>query len=155
MNLIRIQNNALHLFQLTVDNRQFISYLTSCQALLQRGATQQEVVQLKRYRVCFHLAQCGSTHPLDRSKSLTLHPLADLFIPAARYSFIQLSELGRRGDNEDTLTSKQYQRGFELWLSRLRVRRSTAEISRSTIWRTISETAREKNMLAVFTCRST
>ena len=62
---------------------------------------------------------------LDRSKRFTFHPLSDLFIPTpldfsgkhaaitheycsilfpppiARYSFIQLSELGRRGENKN------------------------------------------------------
>ena len=72
--------------------------------------------------------------PLDRSKHVTLHLLAHLFaaptrllweafrqavvtaqrlithIPTAsiaRYSFIQLSEMGRRGENENGQTSKR------------------------------------------------
>ena len=75
--------------------------------------------------------------PLARSKRFTLHPPADLFIPAptrllweafshaaycaktsitfsplsiARWSFIQLSELGRRGVNESAQTSKQWEK---------------------------------------------
>ena len=43
----------------------------------------------------------------------------------ARYSFIQLSELGRRVEKENAQASKQYQRGFALGVSRLRVRHST------------------------------
>ncbi len=78
---------------------------------------------------------------LDCSKRFTRHPLADLSVPAptrlpweafshaaimrkdysltfpplsiARYSFIQLTELGRRGENENAQTLKQQQRGFE------------------------------------------
>ena len=44
----------------------------------------------------------------------------------ARYSFIQLSELGRRGENKNLPTLKRLQRGFEPGLSRLRARHSTA-----------------------------
>ena len=71
--------------------------------------------------------------PFDRSKRLTLHPLADLFIPTptpipweafshaaitlrlftqfpppsiTRYLFIRLSELGRCGENENAQTLK-------------------------------------------------
>ena len=65
--------------------------------------------------------------PLDRSKRFTFHPLADLFIPTptshaaipredysltfpplstARYSFMQLSELGHLGENENAQTLK-------------------------------------------------
>ena len=78
---------------------------------------------------------------LDRSKHFTLHYPADLFIPAptrrlceafrhaaitredysltfpplciARYSFIQLSELGCPGENENAQTLKWYQRGIQ------------------------------------------
>ena len=73
--------------------------------------------------------------PLDRSKRFTLSPLTDLFIPTpfsaslgsilvmqqlcndysltfpplsiARYSFIQLSRLRRREENENAQTSKR------------------------------------------------
>ena len=48
------------------------------------------------------------------------------------YSFIQLSELGRRGENENARSLKQHQRGFEARLSRLRVWHSTAELRRFT-----------------------
>ena len=40
----------------------------------------------------------------------------------ARYSFIQLSELGHLGEKENVQSLKQQQRGFEPRLSRLRVR---------------------------------
>ena len=52
--------------------------------------------------------------------SLTFKPLS-----IARHSFIQLSKVGRRGENEDAQISK---RGFKPGLSRLRIRRSTAEL---------------------------
>ena len=87
----------------------------------------------------------------------TLHPLADLFILAptrflweafshaavtakylfthispplsmAEYSSIQLIELGRREENENTRASKRQQRGFERELPRLRVQRSSAAL---------------------------
>ena len=71
--------------------------------------------------------------PSDRSKRFTLHPLADLFIQfafsgknsdthkllpedylltfaqmsTARYSFIQLSEMGHCGENENAQASKR------------------------------------------------
>ena len=78
-------------------------------------------------KVWFYIAHVSS--PLDRTKDFTLHPLADLFIPTptrllreefshaaitheddsltfpplsiAMYSFIQLSELGHCGENEN------------------------------------------------------
>ena len=49
----------------------------------------------------------------------------------AWYSFIQLSELGRHGENERAKASKQQQRRFKSGLSRLRVRDSTDEVQRS------------------------
>ena len=49
-----------------------------------------------------------------------------------RYSFIQLIELGHHGEKENVQTTKWQQRGFELRLSRLKVRRSTAELPGST-----------------------
>ena len=49
----------------------------------------------------------------------------------ASYSFIQLSELGRRGENTNALRNGS-KRGFEPGLSRLRVRYSTAELPPST-----------------------
>ena len=45
----------------------------------------------------------------------------------ARYSFIQLSELGHCGENENAQT-----RGFKPGLPRLGFRRSNAELQRST-----------------------
>ena len=77
-----------------------------------------------------------SAYIRDRSKRFTFHPLAELFFlytnltslgniqlrlrtktihphfhhclrPVARYSFIQLSELGRRGENENYQGSKR------------------------------------------------
>ena len=42
-----------------------------------------------------------------------------LFTHIASYSFVQLSELGHRGENENAQASKQQQRGFEPGLSRL------------------------------------
>ena len=88
---------------------------------------------------------------LDRSKHFTLHPLAYLFIPAptrllwealsqlfceyysltlppllfARYSFIQLSELGHRGENKNDQSSKRKQMGLEPGLFPFRGRHST------------------------------
>ena len=49
-----------------------------------------------------------------------------------RYSFIQLSELGHNGENENAQSSKRQQSGFEPGLSRLRVRHSTTVLMRST-----------------------
>ena len=40
---------------------------------------------------------------------------------------MQLSELGRRGENENAQASKQQRMGFEASLSRLTVRHSNAE----------------------------
>ena len=84
--------------------------------------------------------------PLYRSKCFRLSPLADMFVPTptwllweefnlavlhkdcsftfihmsiARYSFIQLSELRSRGQNENATSSKQQERGFEHRVSRL------------------------------------
>ena len=75
---------------------------------------------------------CSFRHQLDFSgkHSAMLQLLRkdfSLTFPAltiARYSFKQLSELGRRGENENGQASKQQQSGFEHRLSRLRVRRS-------------------------------
>ena len=64
---------------------------------------------------------------LRNDYSLAYPPLS-----IARYSFIQLSRLRRREEKENAQTSKQYQRGFEPGLSRLRVRHSTTELPRST-----------------------
>ena len=57
---------------------------------------------------------------LHKDYSITLQPLS-----IARKSFIQLSELGRRGENGNVQASKQQQRGFELRLSRLYHRATT------------------------------
>ena len=46
---------------------------------------------------------------------------------------MELSELERRGDNENAKTSKRQQRGFEPGLSRLRVWHSTTGLPRSTM----------------------
>ena len=62
-----------------------------------------------------------------KTKSLPCPPLS-----ITRYSFIQLSLLRRREENENAQTSKRLQRGFEPGLSRLRVRHSTTELPRST-----------------------
>ena len=62
---------------------------------------------------------------LSNEYSLTCPPLS-----IARYSFIQLSQLGRREEKENAQTSKRYQRGFEPGLCRLRVRHSTTELPR-------------------------
>ena len=65
---------------------------------------------------------------LRNDYSLTCPPLTYTIV---RYSFTQLSQLGRREENENAQTSKRYQRGFEPGLSRLRVRHSTTELPRS------------------------
>ena len=86
--------------------------------------------------------------PLDRSKHFTLHSMASRHVYSdtnstalqsiqqqyilgedysftfpplsmARYSFIQLSGLGHRGENGNVQALKQQQRGFNLRLSRL------------------------------------
>ena len=64
---------------------------------------------------------------LRNDYSLTFPPLS-----IARYSCIQLSRLRGREVKENAQTSKQYQRGFEPGLSRLRVRHSTTQPPRST-----------------------
>ena len=96
--------------------------------------------------------------PLGRSKAFTLHPWQTCTTPelglsgkhsamlqqlhedysltfpppsTARYSFIQLSELGRRGRNKNAKALKQLQRGFEARFSRFRVRHSSAKLRRS------------------------
>ena len=51
----------------------------------------------------------------------------------ARYTFIQLSELGHHGENENAQASKWHKRGFEPGLFRLRVWHSTAELPRPII----------------------
>ena len=51
----------------------------------------------------------------------------------ARYTFIQLSELGHRRDSDNAQASKRHHMGFESGLSRLRVRHSTAELLRPII----------------------
>ena len=48
-------------------------------------------------------------------------------------SFTQLSELGRHGENDNAQASKQFQRGFEPGLPRLRLRRSTTELPQSIV----------------------
>ena len=83
---------------------------------------------------------CSFRHPLDFSGKYSamqqlLHgdyPLTFPPLSKARCSFIQLSELGRCGENENAKALKQQQRGVEPGLSRLRVRHSTAELPSST-----------------------
>ena len=117
-------------------------------------------MHIKTSKVCFYIAQypvrwtaqstlhlCSPGRPVNSDTnstclgsiiamqqlrndySLTCPPLS-----IARHSFIQLSRLRRREENENTQTSKRYQSGFEPGLSRLRVRHSTAELPSSTIW---------------------
>ena len=72
----------------------------------------------------------GSIQPYCNYKYYSLtFPLLSI----ARYSFIQLNELGHCGEIENAQASKRWQKGFEPGISRLRVRHSTAELSRSTI----------------------
>ena len=54
-----------------------------------------------------------------------------LFI--ARYSFLQPSELWRRGEVKKTPSFEAAERGFEHRFSRLRIRHSTAEIPCSSV----------------------
>ena len=54
--------------------------------------------------------------------ALTLQSLS-----SRAYSFVQRSDRERRGENECVQTSKQLQKGFHPWLSRLKVRNYTAE----------------------------
>ena len=61
------------------------------------------------------------------TKSLTFPPLS-----IARYSFIQLSRLRRREENENAQLRNGSKMGFEPGLSRLRVRHSTTELQLST-----------------------
>ena len=61
---------------------------------------------------------------LREEYKLTFPPLS-----IARYTFIQLSELGRRGENENAQSSIMQQYGFETRLSRFRIRHFTAELS--------------------------
>ena len=105
---------------------------------------------------------CSVSSPLDGSKGFTLHPLADLFIPTPtrllweafshaalmrkdfpltfpplsidRYTFIQLSEQGHRGEDENTKALTQQQTGFEPKVFRLRVQRSTTVLLHSTYY---------------------
>ena len=51
----------------------------------------------------------------------------------ASYSFTQLSELGRRGENKNFKASKRHQRGLQLALPRLRARHSIAELLRLSV----------------------
>ena len=61
------------------------------------------------------------------SRRLVTHIFPPLSI--ARFSFIQLSELGHRGENENSEASKQrQQRGFEPMIPQFRVWHSTAEL---------------------------
>ena len=124
-----------------------------CQIETEEGVAVTEV----KKKVWFYIA----LYPVHLTAQSALHfpPLADLFIPTpfsaslgsilamqqlrndyslrfpplsiARYSFKQLSRLRRREVKENAQTSKRYQRGFEPGLSRLRVRHSTTEPSRS------------------------
>ena len=102
-----------------------------------RGCTSHRQKGKKKVKICFIYSAVYSSS--DRSKRFTLHPLAGLFIPAptrllweafsyaaitredyslifpplsvARYSFIQLIELGHRGENENYQSLKWYQTG--------------------------------------------
>ena len=68
---------------------------------------------------------------LHKEYSLTFPTL--LYGQALVYTAEQLSELGGRGENENTQTLKRQQRKFKSRLSRLRVRSSTAEIPCSSV----------------------
>ena len=70
-----------------------------------------------------YLGSILAMQQLRNDYSLTCPPLS-----IARYSFIQLSQLGRREEKEKAQTSKRYQRSFEPGLSLLRVRHSTTEL---------------------------
>ena len=67
---------------------------------------------------------------LGRHTSITREDYSHTFPPLsiARYSFIQLSQLGYGGDNENAQSSKWQQRVFEPELSRFRARNSTAPL---------------------------
>ena len=111
-------------------------------------ATDRETIHqtISNFNTNVCLINSAESSPLDRSKRFTLHSLACSFrhqlyfsekhsrhaaTPSehfsltcpppsiARYSFILLIELGRRGENENAQAWKQQQRGFEPRISRL------------------------------------
>ena len=55
-----------------------------------------------------------------------LYTYTSTALSTARHSFMPLSELGRRGDNENSQSSKLKQRGFKAGLPRLIDWRSTS-----------------------------
>ena len=71
------------------------------------------------------------------------------------HSFIQLSELGHLGENENVKASKKQQRGFEPAGSRLRARYSTAEQPRSTKNTTKTRIRNEKIAKRMGLCQKT
>ena len=98
----------------------------------------------KKVKVCFYIAQypvrfytlhfttwhtCSFQyqHDISGKHSAILQLLCDDYsltsppLYIAWYSFIQLTELGRRGENGNAQTSKWLQRRFETEVSRLRV----------------------------------
>ena len=78
-----------------------------------------------------YLASRESIKPYRNCGTNTIHSHISTAV-YSRYSFIQLSELGHRGDNENARASKRQQRGFEPVHPQLRVRCSTTELLRST-----------------------
>ena len=77
---------------------------------------------------------CTHTHARTHTHTHTLfaHILISNTVYSLVINFIQLSELGHSGENENVQASKRLQREFEPGLLQLRVWRSTAELSCST-----------------------
>ena len=64
----------------------------------------------------------GSIHPCCNYCAKTIHSIS---IAVASYSFLQLGELGHRGENKNDQASKQQQMGLKPGLTRMRVPHST------------------------------
>ena len=122
----------------------FIGYPTVCKnvkVFFLYSAVSSPLDRSKRFTLFLPWQTCSFRHQLGFSWKHSSHaaitrkhyslPFTPLSI--ARYSFIQLSRLRRREENENAQTSKRYSKGgFEPGLSRWRVRHSTTELPCST-----------------------
>ena len=74
-----------------------------------------------------------SSHAAITARKLFTHISTTVYRQVLTYTAVHLSELGRRGENENAQASKTASQRIQTELSRLRVRTSTSELPRSTI----------------------
>ena len=122
---LRVRHSTTELLRSTFEpglSRLLVRHFTS----IQLDRSQRFTCQTCSFRHQLDFPGKHSVPAITRENYSITFPLLSI----SRHSFIQLSELGRCGENKNGQTSKRQQRRFEPGLSRLLVRHFTAELPR-------------------------